>query len=150
MPCSALTAVNIARQPSPKRPYRIVKRKRPKKPILSPIDLVYRRRYCRWLLNTILGSPGYTPTRRAIFVMSDETPIAFGGPDRHVEWISAPQGTPAHQLPPKQQKSKPNFTIQVLAACSTDLTIERPIRCFIKEDQMEKEDIAGELARCKA
>jgi len=68
MPCKSATAQRVARQTSHGRPSRIVKRKRPKKPTLNAIDLVFRRKYSRWLLNTITGGPGYIPMRKAIFV----------------------------------------------------------------------------------
>lgn len=82
--------------------------------------------------------------------MLDKTPVAFGGLDRHVEWLSAPKGTPTYKVPLKQQDSYPKFTLQVLATCSTNLLIKRPVKCFVKEDKDKKKDIEGKMARYKA
>lgn len=43
--------------------------------------------------------------------MSNKTPIAFRGPPKHIEWISAPKGTPAYKLPPKLAPDYPNFVL---------------------------------------
>lgn len=80
--------------------------------------------------------------------MSDETPIHIGGKPRKVK-KSVYKGTPAHKIA-KGVFRKPKFTIQLLAAYSSDHSIERPYKAFIKDKDIEKQDIKAELDRARA
>lgn len=82
-------------------------------------------------------------------MMSDETPVALRGICCHQESGSAPEGIWAHELPVQQEDRELDSTIQVLAACSSDFSITRPVKCFVREDDMEKETTADELERAR-
>ena len=144
---STSTARNIARSPSPRHDYRIVKRKRPKKFVLREEDAIYRKDYCKWLNNLLLPpEPGYVRPR-TIFVMSDETPINFGGPSKHSDYVSVPEGTKASLIPPQMEDSHPKFTLQTLAACCSDLSQTRPVKVFQKEEINAKEETIKQLEK---
>jgi hypothetical protein len=145
LPIYALTARRMALSPSPIRPFRIVRRKKPKKYILNSMDMFRRRQYCQWLVRKIFGYIGETRPKKKIFVMSDETPLDFGGPGKHDQWCNALEGSKSEDLLHVFQPSRLQFTIQTLAACSSDLTIKRPVKCFIKDDKLEKQKIWTQL-----
>jgi len=47
--------------------------------------------------------------QKVIFVMSDETPIHVGGPIRHIEYVTVPEG--AENIPPIIEDRHPKFTL---------------------------------------
>lgn len=146
---SETTNRRVANSASPEHPKRILKRKRPHKLVLSAIDVENRRIYCNWLKERLVAPKGYIIPRKALFVMSDETPIYIGGPPRHNEFVSAYQGTPAHAIA-KRVSGHPKFTLQLLASCCSDFTVQRPCMVFVKEDKQQKSEIQHQIDQSHA
>ena len=137
------TARQIALSPSPQHPYRIVKRKRPHKLILTAANAASRREYCLWLKEKLCRKVGLQKPRKVIFVMSDETPIYIGGPDRHHEYVTAIEGAEANSLA-KPVDNHAKFVLQTLAACSGDHRQTRPCLTF-QNDKDTKSAIQKQL-----
>lgn len=84
--------------------------------------------------------------------MLDKTPIYIGSPPRHREFITIRQGALAYKLA-KQVDSHAKFTIQLLAACCLDYSIDRPCKVFepdigdIKTELDKAHQLAKKLAK---
>lgn len=128
------TARQVALSPSPAHPYRIVKRKRPHKLILTATNAAARREYCKWLKGILCRKVGRRKPKKVMFVMSDKTPIYIGGADRHNEYVTAIEGIEANSLA-KPVDNHAKFVLQTLAACLGDYRHTKPHITFQNDDK---------------